>query len=141
MKTKKRVKGIKIRGKYITGDTRNYDKDDRQFAEMSHVLPLAPKYSKQYVIIDSDERVTRKENITIRYHYPLGADVDLPFKKKGGWTRGELFNVIQEGYVKIYEEEDAGVKNYGIWGHDLGDLVLEEVKITDEGQVRLSVGS
>lgn len=58
-----------------------------------------------------------------------------------GMTRREVVNMIVKHYKKIYKEEDKSTKikvgraghllnrnqtdgKYGIWGHDIGDLIL-----------------
>ena len=61
-----------------------------------------------------------------------------------GNSRTDLFKCIQEGYIKIYREEEEAIsktgtetsklKNdsskgpYGIWGHVLRDLLLENLE-------------
>ena len=120
-------------------------------------MPVSKEYSKKYKMVKPDERVIRKENIVITYNYPLELAVDFPHKRKGGWTRKALFAVIQKDYAKIYRDEDKAVGPtgrlgstlnrdksdgpYGIWGHDIGDLVVEGVTVSDNGKITLSIGS
>ena len=120
-------------------------------------MPVSKEYSKKYKMMKPDERVIRKHNIVIEYSYPLSNKVDFSHKRKGGWTRKALFAAIQKDYAKIYRDEDKavgptdnvpGMLNrdrsdgpYGIWGHDIGDLVVEGVAVSDKGKVTLSIGS
>jgi hypothetical protein len=94
-------------------------------------------------LIKPNEVVIRDEKITMTITYPLSVEVKLPLEKKGGFTRLDVFKNIYEAYKKIYEEEEKGVGDpgsyanlynrrksegkYGIWGHYLGDLVIESV--------------
>lgn len=72
----------------------------------------------------------------------------IVYHSKGGFTRQRLIDIICETYRQIYREEDEGsiIKaqsiaeasggtcllmnrcttngKYGIWGHDIGDLIL-----------------
>lgn len=115
--------------------------DKEYWLTESHSIPIEPKQTKEYDIVDPDKLVTRKNFVTIRYTYPLGADVDFTFKHKGGFTRKQLFRAIQRGYLKIYREQASGKRDYGIWGHSIGDLVLERVRMNGRGRVFLGIGS
>lgn len=109
-------------------------------------------------IIKGDEKVILAHSITIEYDYPLSVKVQFTHKRKGGWTRTALARQIQKDYERIYLEEDVdvgptahipGMLNrdrshgpYGIWGHDIGDLVIERVSYSRRKRlVRLSIGS
>jgi len=151
-KTKKKTtkREIFIKGKFNEHFFQTYAKnrpwinlndDEGYYTEESHAIPIDPEQSIDYNIIDPNEKVIRRETITVRYDYPLSCDVDIVFKHKGGWTRKQLFNVIQKGYVKVYQEHDSGKENYGIWGHDIGDLVLGGVWVKSNGMIILGVDS
>lgn len=110
-------------------------------------------------IIGGDEKVILAHTITIEYDYPLSVKVRFTHTRKGGWTRNALARAIQKDYKRIYREEDAGVGKptgnipgmlnrdfsdgpYGIWGHDIGDLVVECVNYSVKKRlVRLDIGS
>src|ERR1035441_38239 len=85
--------------------------------------------------INSPEKsVTKSEEISIFFDYPLTNPVVLSFKHKGGFTRKDFANVVHKGYKKIYKAESdpgyvKGMMNrstssgpYGIWGHYMEDL-------------------
>jgi len=77
---------------------------------------------------------------------------------KKGMTRIKLTNEICKHYRKMYAEEDEtsggdpghipGMLNrntsggkYGIWGHDIGDLLLCSAYVDDSGEITLGVDS
>jgi len=96
---------------------------------------------------------------TLIIDYP----VSNPYKAKikigeKGMTRIKLANEICKHYRKMYAVEDGtaggdpghipGMFNratskgkYGIWGHDLGDLVLIDAKVHKNGNITLGVDS
>jgi len=58
-----------------------------------------------------------------------------------GFTRAEIIECIRSGYRKIYDE-NALTSKWGIWGHSIGDLMIERVEVDDDtGVVDLSIGS
>lgn len=68
--------------------------------------------------------------------YPLSVVVILPVSSIK--TIGGLLWVIAKAYKKIYKNK---IGTYGIWGHSIKDLVFENFKIYDNGNVILSIGS
>lgn len=94
-------------------------------------------------LINPDEVVINDEKITMVITYPLSVDVSITLEKRGGFTRLDVFKNIYKAYKLIYEEEEKVVGDpgsydnlynrkksegkYGIWGHYLGDLVIESV--------------
>lgn len=80
---------------------------------------------------------------------------------KKGFTRAQLLKEISKNYYKLYaaEEKTANIKTvpvnerktmynrnetngkYGIWGHDISDLVLAEILVykTANGQIVLTL--
>ena len=104
-----------------------------------------------------DEIVIPFNEILIKYTYPLSKSVVLGFKSDNGFTRAELARKICEGYHRIYNEEESAVGNpgnisgmlnralsegpYGIYGHDIGDLLLYSVRQIDGNMFGLGVDS
>lgn len=98
------------------------------------------------VLRNPEEIVIPHEHATLVIDYPLStpAKVQISSKFPLGFTRGELIKTVCEEYENIYEAEEATastkpvppderttLKNrnrtdgvYGIYGHDLDDLVL-----------------
>jgi hypothetical protein len=93
-----------------------------------------------------DEIVIPFEHATLVIDYPLSAPASVPITAplQLGFTRAALVKLICEEYGHVYDAEEgtAGTKTipveergdrrsrnrtdgaYGIWGHDLADLVL-----------------
>lgn len=106
-------------------------------------MPVDNSYWKkkygELEIINPNEIITKAQEITIQFDYPLSNEVDFTFKSKNGFTRKKFYECIVKGYKRIYAAEDdpghiPGMYNrassegpYGIWGHDIGDLVVEGV--------------
>ena len=109
---------------------------------LPYVLDFEDKEARES-LINPDEVVIKDEKITMIITYPLSIEVYLPLENKGSFTRLDVFKSIYEAYKQIYEEEEKGVGDpgsynnlynrkksegkYGIWGHYLGDLVIESV--------------
>lgn len=103
-----------------------------------------------------EEIVIKLKTIRVKYDYPLSHEVILSFDadRPEGFTRAHLARKISEGYQQIYREEEEAVGNpghipgmanrnrsngpHGIWGHDLGDLLLHSV--SHEGGDLFSLG-
>jgi hypothetical protein len=95
---------------------------------------------------DPDEIVIPFEHAVLVIAYPLTvpASIEVSASITHGFTRAELVKTICEEYANVYEAEEAtaaiktkpmeergtpATRNrtdglYGIWGHDLDDLVL-----------------
>jgi len=109
-------------------------------------MSIAPHHGNPDSIVFPDEVIIKAHTIEIEYDYPLSGAVRFKHTNRRGWTRKRLFKTIQRDYVRIYREEDdpnSGLESsYGIWGHDIGDLVLEEVIYDpDRKLVTLGIGS
>jgi len=100
-------------------------------------------------LIGRNEIVINDTEVDLIIDYPL----DIPFigilKSEKGFTRGMLIQEISNRYREIYNEEEntATIKTipidkrtemynrnqtdgkYGIWGHDIADLVLADILI------------
>jgi hypothetical protein len=98
------------------------------------------------------------KEINIEYSYPLSNSVIFSFitNNQLGFTRAELAKKICDCYKQIYDAEDAvgypghipGMLNrnesngqYGIWGHDIGDLLLHSVYQVNDNLFKLGVDS
>jgi hypothetical protein len=99
-------------------------------------------------LIGKDEVVIPESNLTIIIDYPLSSNYKFDLTSKNGFTRTQLIDEISKHYYQLYEEEEktatiktVPLKNrriynrnqtngkYGIWGHDIGDLVLDEIDV------------
>ena len=115
---------------------------------------------KQVKACDPKEVVLppNKEYILV-ISYPVSTNYKAKLKTgKKGMTRLQLASQICKHYRKMYAEEDSsaggdpghipGMLNraqsegkYGIWGHDIGDLVLCDADVDAKGNITLGVDS
>ena len=114
------------------------------------------------VLVDTwpgaDETIESSWFLRFKIDYPLSRPVTIErFHVDGnGWTQKQFVEMICRVYADIYAAEDdpghiPGMLNrgksegpYGIWGHDIGDLVLEYATKVGEGEDahwQLGVGS
>lgn len=78
----------------------------------------------------------------------LSVVIDYPLSHKhkfnvdtGGFCKvGELAWMIAKEYERIYEVDRKNPGEYGIWGHDIGDLYIESIEISGD-KVTLGMGS
>lgn len=115
-----------------------------------HISTFKFKKDKQILLPPNEEF---KLNII----YPLTNKFQKSIKTgRKGLTKNQLIHIIYKSYKQIYREEDGGIKEvarangmynrittagkYGIYGHDIGDLVLESISIK-ENIIDLFVGS
>jgi hypothetical protein len=104
-----------------------------------------------------DEIVLAKRRAVVVIDYPVAKDVEFPIEAAtdAGFSRAELVRAISGVYHRMYEEEERTAKQktipmdqrtglinrnetdgvYGIWGHDLGDLVLHTIEVSEKGGV------
>ena len=90
-----------------------------------------------------------RANLVIAYPLTVPATIPLQAAISWGFTRGELVREICEEYANVYETEEATAATkpvpreerdrpernrtdgvYGIWGHDLEELVLTSLRWT-----------
>ena len=111
-------------------------------------------------LIDSDEIVIPYSEITIIIDYPLNKPTSFVLtNSKNGFTKKELILEISKKYHEIFtvEEATATIKtippderkkimnrnetngNYGIWGHDIGDLDLSSIEVykSESGKIQI----
>jgi hypothetical protein len=59
--------------------------------------------------------------LTIRLDYPLNEAVTLTVEQPaGGWTWADFCFAVADAYERVYREQPTNV-----WGHEIGDLVLQ----------------
>jgi hypothetical protein len=112
-------------------------------------------------LIKKDEIVITDNNITIIIDYPLTNIYKFDLHSKKGFTREMLLTEIRTHYFKLYDEEEKSASTktvpmekrtmynrnetngkYGIWGHDIADLVLTDIQVykTTDGKIVLALG-
>jgi hypothetical protein len=112
-------------------------------------------------LIMKDELVIINNKVTVIIDYPLTKEFRFKLSSDTGFTRERLVKEISQAYYKLYEEEEnsATIKTipadkrtmvynrnqtngkYGIWGHDIADLVLANILVykSPNGEVLLSL--
>lgn len=111
-------------------------------------------------LIGKDEVVIPEKELTVIVDYPLSSNYRFELVSKNGFTRTQLINEISKRYYQLYDEEEntATIKTvplqqrkiynrnqtngkYGIWGHDIGDLVLDEIHVykNEFGKITLTL--
>ena len=113
------------------------------------------------MIFDIDKTVISESDLSIKISYPLTNPVEFKIYSEEGFTRRILFTEIRKKYKEIYQEEQesANVKvvppdereilmnrnqtdgKYGIWGHDISDLILVGIEIhkNNKGEIILEL--
>jgi hypothetical protein len=111
-------------------------------------------------LIDGDDIIDEQESIEIAFDYPLADEHVFKFERSGGWTRQAFYDAVRAKYREIYAEEERTRTlpaerlpgsilvnrpktngKYGIWGHVIGDLVLEGAERDKHGVWVLAIGS
>ncbi|HWW41933.1 hypothetical protein [Pedobacter sp.] len=113
-------------------------------------------------LVDKDKVVIPDNHVTVIIDYPLNNEYRFELTSPSGFTRELLLREISKHYYQLYKEEEETAKTktvplkerkelynrnqtdgkYGIWGHDIADLVLTEVKVykNSEGKILLQLG-
>ena len=112
-------------------------------------------------LVQKNEIVITENRVTIIIDYPLKNAYITELTSNKGFTRENLIIAIQKMYHDIYEEEEASATvktipaekrttmynrnetngKYGIWGHDISDLVLTSIWVykNQSGKIFLSL--
>jgi len=99
-------------------------------------------------LIGKDEVVLEATAVTVVLDYPLAFPHYFTITADKGFTRAQLVKAISEEYHKIYREEESTATTktvpldqrkvynrnetngkYGIWGHDITDLGLDDIYV------------
>ena len=99
-------------------------------------------------LIGKDEVVVEASAVTIVLDYPLTFPHHFTIAADKRFTRAQLLKAISNEYHRIYREEESTAKTktlpldqrkvynrnetngkYGIWGHDIGDLALDDIYV------------
>lgn len=107
-------------------------------------------------ILKGSDIVLQQGTYTIKITYPLSVEVTT--KITGSFTRKQLAQEIAKIYDAIYVDESRsssipeqnipGMLNrvqtngkYGIWGHDISDLILHTAYLLGDNTIELGVDS
>ena len=116
------------------------------------------EYSSQVADLNPEEEILPVGEYSLVIDYPLSKPYRETFVTKFPIKRKEIVELIVNAYHRIYDEEEntSPIKpalipgmynrihtdgNYGIWGHDLGDLVLHTIYVDKYNVITLGVDS
>lgn len=120
-------------------------------------------YTEKENRLPNDEVVIEpNRDVTLEISYPL----ETPYREQintgpKGMTRKTLTDLAIKAYKQVYKEEEESMTTtqeqladrpvllnrpdsngkYGIWGHDIGDLVLGSAEVDENGVITLGVDS
>lgn len=116
-------------------------------------------FVKDRIKYKQDDVVLKPGDYILVIDYPVTVFYTTPLTvEASGLTRGGLVQFICRHYKKMYKEEDSGSKikagnipgmynrnetngKYGIYGHDIGDLVLCSAEVSKKNVITLGVDS
>ena len=148
----------------LTTITFQVDDPERKSEGPSPYVNLADPEKDLKQMRNAEEVVFSGTNLIVVLDYPLRKEVTFPISASSpsGFTRAELVRKVADLYKRVYDEETQTSKiaviplekrkglinrnetngKYGIWGHDLGDLVLHTIEISRaaDGTVLASLG-
>jgi hypothetical protein len=103
------------------------------------------------------QRMEKGTKLKFSVTYPLTTTKNIELDLEGGWTIGQFIEAVIKAYKDIYDEEHRAVGDpghipgmlnratsagpYGIWGHDLNDLVLSGAQKDANGYWQLDISS
>lgn len=114
--------------------------------------------SKDYdhLLTGADKLIIHDTSIQLCIDYPLNHAHYFPLESATGFTRRIIVEAIVKTYVHIYAEEKETIREmavipasqrrglinrnttdgkYGIWGHDIGDLVIEGIEYYPDAKI------
>lgn len=92
-----------------------------------------PSMVESEFVKDGNKIVSKRKIARFFIDYPLNAEVSFRRRSKNGWTRQKLVSTIKSIYKNnIYKHPDK----YGVWGHDIRDLVIERIRVRDAALIK-----
>lgn len=85
------------------------------------------------------KNLSPNETFSLTINYPVEGSIDFKFNTgPEGMSYPELVSKIGKCYKTIYKNPEK----YGVWGHGIGDLFLEQIHVDYKNNtVKLYVGS
>lgn len=143
-------------GKYIDVIDFNVYKADSESDDTSSISIANPEKDLPQ-LQNPQEIVITQHTVTIIIDYPLTNEYKFNLSSDTGFTRVHLLNEINKAYRKIYAEEEASATiktiplekrktlinrndtngKYGIWGHDIEDLMLARIEVYETPDKKL----
>lgn len=84
-----------------------------------------------------DIKFDKEINGTLYLVYPLSVVVKENIKFNSLYS---LINKIRETYQEVYKNRESCIK-YGVWGHDIYDLIIEGIILYEDNSVEVNIGS
>jgi hypothetical protein len=125
-----------MKKKIILGDVpiAKWEKGDSLYSDW---MKEEKEYIKEIAKNKPDDIILPSGDYVLQIDYPLGNPFMTRFVvEDGGMTREQLVILVIKSYKKIYKNEDK----YGIWGHNIGDLILCSAEV-DGNIITLGVDS
>lgn len=125
-------------------------------------ITFIARYDEFLKGIEEEKRrriVWDKNHIVLEIRDPLKDTFRFPHVNEGGWTYEQLITTICVQYISIYREDAESMSGptprrfqrflensqsdgkYGIWGHDLQELGLDDIFIEVDGTVIVCITS
>jgi len=143
-------------GKYIDSINFNVYTPNSEDGDTSSISIANPEKDLAQ-LQNPEEIVISQHTVTIIIDYPLTNEYKFDLSSDTGFTRVHLINEINKAYRKIYAEEEASATiktipiekrktlynrndtngKYGIWGHDIEDLMLAQIEIYETPDKKL----
>jgi len=143
-------------GKYIDVIDFNVYKADSENGDTASISIANPEKDLPQ-LQNPQEIVITQHTVTIIIDYPLTNEYKFNLSSDTGFTRVHLLNEINKAYRKIYAEEEASATiktiplekrktlinrndtngKYGIWGHDIEDLMLTRIEVYETPDKKL----
>lgn len=118
-------------------DSLKENKESKSY-QVNFSLGVGLEYGDSDGQSDSKTKVlSPNETYTLIIDYPLNKAYKKSFKSNSnGTTLGDLVNFISKKYEEVYNNEEK----YGVWGHDIDQLIIETINI-DGDKITLGMGS
>jgi hypothetical protein len=87
--------------------------------------------------------IKRNTTYKIIFNYPLARDFEFTFVTTDNrYTHFDVADFVVNIYKNVIYKDEKSCEEYGVWGHDLRDLVLEGIEIDNNNNIiKLLVGS
>ena len=153
---------IKIEGKLVSDISFEVKADEKYFENgIQPWISIEKPESELSNLKDKDIIVIPENEVTVIIDYPVNTQYTFDLKSDKGFSREMLLKEISNNYFKMYDEEEksATIKTlpmekrtmynrnqtngkYGIWGHDIADLVLTSIQVYKDknGKIILALG-
>lgn len=100
---------------------------------------------KTHVVKSKNEFLKKNTTYKVVFNYPLGRDFEFEFVTTDEQpTTYDLIDFVAKIYQEEVYKDDESCSKYGVWGHDICDLVFEGFEIDVNGvdnTIHLLIGS